>query len=38
MQGTATECIKLQALAAELAKDVKTDADLNARTISTSRR
>jgi transposase-like protein len=30
MQGTTMERSKLQALAAELAKDIKTEADLNA--------
>ena len=30
MQGTTMDRIKLQALAAELAKDIKTEADLNA--------
>jgi len=38
MQGTTMGYIKLQALAAELAKDVKPKADLNAITIGTSRR
>ena len=33
MQGTTMDRIKLQALAAELAKDIKTEADLNALSL-----
>ena len=33
MQGTTLDRIKLKALAAELAKDIKTEADLNALSL-----